>query len=142
MARSSSSAVVEVKLAMRISPTSGLDHVGDADALDRDVVALDGDVERLGQGRPLDRDRDLGSLVALEQPDGVLHGHVDGRLALDLGDDVAGHQARRGRPACRRSGAMMVSGLSGSALGDLDSQPAELARAARRASREKFSRLR
>ena len=72
---------------------SGTDEEGLADAVGRDVVARDGEVQNHRVAGPRHGNRHLRSLRSLEPPKGIVDGHVERVHALDLGDDVTGTDA-------------------------------------------------
>ena len=92
------------------------------DAPDLDDLSRQRDVEELGLGLPLERERHLGVLRAPHLLDGVDEGHVLGELPVDLHDLIAGLEAgavRRGVLDRRDDGQHAVPGR------DLDAEAAE-----------------
>jgi hypothetical protein len=73
------------------------------DAQERDLLAGEGQVERLVGAVADEGDGDIGPLLAPELLHGVVARQRPGRFAVDLGDDVAGLDAHAvGRPALDR----------------------------------------
>ncbi len=80
-----------------------VEEEGVRDAQERDLLAGDGQVERLVGAVADERDRDVRPLLAAELLHGVVARDRPGRFAVDLGDDVAGQDAQAiSRPALDR----------------------------------------
>jgi hypothetical protein len=103
-ASSNSPVVVLVKLEMRIRPTPGWTMMAWA-MLWVGISSRMSVTSKLALSRgALNRDRDLGALFALQFAHRLLDGEADRVLSFDLGDDIAGLQARFRGGSSHRSG--------------------------------------